>query len=366
MRYRRALVVKNPKSGRGHGGTLGAEVSRQLAAMGVEAREITVGEDADLGGALGEAMREGCDVVVIVGGDGTLRSCLRPLTGSNVPVLLVPTGTGNLIATHLKIPTRAKPLARLLVEGIERRVDVATIDGEPFILAAGFGLATDVIRDADTEMKRYLGPLAYLWSLIRNLARRRVLVELKLDDGTVVSHRAKMVLFANCAETLGQVDIVPNAAMDDGLVDVAVFHYADFWQFIRLVGYLLTARWRRAREAVFYRARSVEVWVRPPMPVQIDGDVFEARSYFRIGIEPASLSILTPGRRAPLMPREWLSEAEKQLERLRTGSSQAPAEILRAFWEEHVAPTLRPRHDRDPAHPQGDDPTSDPPGERTR
>jgi hypothetical protein len=85
------------------------------------------------------------------------------------------------------------------------------------------------------------------------------------------------------------------------------------------------------------------------MPVQIDGDVFEARSYFKIGIKPASLSILTPGRRAALMPREWLVEAERQLERLRTGSSQAPAEILRVFWEEHVAPTLRPRQERSPA-----------------
>lgn len=366
MRYRRALIVKNPKSGRGHGQSLGTEVSRQLAALGVETREISVGEDVAHREALTSAIREGCDVVVIVGGDGTLRSCLDPLTGSGVPVLLVPTGTGNLIATHLKIPTRAKPLARLLVDGVERRVDVATIDGEPFVLAAGFGLATDVIRDADAEMKRYLGPLAYLWSLIRNLARRRMVVELKLDDGRVVSHRAKMVLFANCAETLGQVDIVPNASMDDGLVDVAVFHFADFWQFLRLVGYLVTARWRRAREAVFYRARAVEVWVRPPMPVQIDGDVFEARSYFKIGIEPASLSILTPGRRAALMPREWLEEAEKQLERLRTGSSQAPAEILRAFWDEHVAPSLRPRHERPRSGEGGGTASADRPKEGDR
>lgn len=346
MQYQRAVVLKNPKSGRGQGEALGAEVARHLAALGVETLDITVGEDIAHREALTRAIADGYDLVVIAGGDGTLRSCLHPLMGSDVPVLLLPTGTGNLIATHLKIPTRPKALTRLITEGTVRKVDVATIDGEPFILATGFGLATDVIRDADAETKRYLGPLAYLWSLIRNLARRRMLVELKLDDGTVVNHRAKMVLFANCAETLGQVDIVPNSAMDDGYVDVGVFHFADFWQFLRLVGYLVTARWRRAREAVFYRARSVEVWVRPPMPVQIDGDVFEARSYFKIGIEPASLSILTPGPRTPLIPREWLDEAEKQLERLRTGSSQTPAEILRGFWEEHVAPTLRPRNDK--------------------
>ena len=348
MSYERAVILKNPKSGRGHGEALAAEVGRHITGLGIETVEIRVAVDGSHAEALARAIEDGVDLAVIAGGDGTLRSCLRPLMGSGVPVLLVPTGTGNLIATHLKIPARPRALTRLLTEGAVRKVDVATIDGEPFVLASGFGLATDVIRDADAEMKRYLGPLAYLWSLIRNLARRRMLVELKLDDGTIVNHRAKMVLFANCAETLGQVDIVPNSAMDDGLVDVGVFHFADFWQFMRLVGYLVTARWRRAREAVFYRAQAVEVWVRPPMPIQIDGDVFEARSYFKIGIEPAALSMLTPGPRAPIIPREWLAEAEKQLDRLRTGSTQTPAEILRAFWDEHVVTTRKPRGEREP------------------
>jgi diacylglycerol kinase family enzyme len=302
---------------------------------------VLVGEP----GASVERVRAGIrsewDLLVLVGGDGTLRSYLRALEGSDVPVLLVPGGTSNLIATHLRVPSRPKAVVKLLQTGEIRNLDVARLDGEPFVLAAGFGLATDVIQYADHELKRHLGPIAYLWSLFRNLYRRRVKVQLRFSDGRVVRHRAKLVLFTNCAETLAQVDIVPNSAIDDGLVDVAVFHFADFWQFLRLVGYGLTGRWRRAREAVFYRASEVEVRISPALPIQIDGDVFEARSRFRIDVAPTPIRVLAPPPRTFPVPREWWSETERRLELLRTGSKQTATEIMRTIWEEYLVVSRR-------------------------
>ncbi len=339
MRYRHALVLSNPESGRGRGEGLAREITRLLAEAGLQVDLRRVGDADAEPGAVGRAIDADCDLVVIVGGDGTLRSYLRPLDGRGVPVLLVPAGTSNLIATHLRVPTRPRALVKLLTDGDVRHLDVAHLDGEPFVLAVGFGLATDVIQDADRELKRYLGPVAYLWSLLRNLSRRRVRVEMRFADGQRVQHRARLILFANCAETLAQVDIVPNAAIDDGLIDVAVFHFADLWQFLKLVGFAITGRWRRAREAVFYRSSSVDVWLRPAMPVQIDGDVFEARSHFRIDVTPEALPVLVPMRKAQLVPSEWLSDAlteiERQLEKLRTGSALTPTEIVRAIWDEY-------------------------------
>jgi len=329
--FTRAVVITNPSSGRGKGDSLGEQVARLLSEAGVPNDLLRVGEpEADVE-RVREALERGVDLLVVVGGDGTLRSYLKALTGTNVPVLLVPGGTSNLIATHLRLPTRPKALVKLLSTGEIRRLDVAHLDEEPFVLAAGFGLATDVIQYADQELKRYLGPIAYLWSLLRNVTRRRVRVILRFPDGRVVRHRAKLVLFTNCAETLAQVDIVPNAAIDDGLLDVGVFHYADLWQFARLLGYALTARWRRAREAVFYRAASVDVWIKPPLPIQIDGDIFEARQQFRIEVAPGALSVIVPAPRSLPMPREWWAEAERRLERLRTGSKETASEIMRAI-----------------------------------
>lgn len=341
MAFRNALVLINPMSGRRRGEALGTQVSELLVAEKIETEVHRLGEDVSIDRLVSDAVARGCDLVVVAGGDGTLRSCLDALQGTGIPVLLVPAGTSNLIATHLRLPTRPRGLIKLLESGQVRKLDVCWLDSEPFVLAAGFGLATDVISDADHELKRYLGPVAYLWSLLRNLPRRRVRVEIRFEDGRVVRHRSKLVLFANCAETVAQVDIAPNSAVDDGFVDVAVFRFANLWQFLRLVGFAVTARWRRAREAVFYRTRRAEVWLRPPLPVQIDGDIFEARSYFQVRVQPEALHVLAPKPRPPLIPREWLVEAERRLELLRTGSRQSPAEIVRAIWDEYITKTRR-------------------------
>lgn len=345
MRFQRALVLINPHSGRGKGESLGADAARLLAESGITVRSVLLESGTRTTDTIRSEIAAGCDLVVVVGGDGTLRACLDALHGSGVPVLLLPGGTSNLIATHLRLPRSAKAVIRLLTDGDVRKLDVCWLDDEPFVLAAGFGLATDVITDADQELKRYLGPIAYCWSLLRNLARRRVLVEMKLEDGRTVRHRAKLVLFTNCAETLAQVDIVPNSEIDDGLVDVAVFSFANVWQFLRLIGFAITARWRRAREAVFYRSKRVEIWLRPPMQIQIDGDVFPARSYLQVKVEPEGLWMVVPKPRAPIIPREWITEAERRLEILRTGSHQTPAEIFRALRED-AARSKREREER--------------------
>ncbi len=344
MRYHKALIVKNPLSGRGRGKTLGEEVGRLLESRGIETRRFLVDSAGSSAAAVQNALREGCDLVVIVGGDGTLRSALPPLVGSDVPVLLVQAGTGNLIASYWRLPTRPRMLMKLLEEGELQRMDVGLIDGAPFVLSAGFGLASDTMRDTDRELKRFLGPIAYLWSLLKNLPRSGVQVEMRLEDGRTVLHRAKSVLFTNCAETIAQVDMTPGSSVDDGMIDVAVLQFANFWQFLRLVGYAVTARWRRARNAVFYRTRKVEVWLQPPLAIQIDGDVFDVRSYFKIEMLPSTLLLVAPKRKPPLIPREWFAEAERRLEKLRTGSKQAPAEILRTFWEETVLKSIRSRN----------------------
>ena len=367
MQYHKALLIHNALSGRGRGLAKGEETSRLLEEAGIAVHTVDVAEGTDLTEEIRGGLRRGCDLVVAVGGDGTVRACLEPLADHDIPVLIVPAGTSNLVASHLRVPTRPKAIVKLLDTGVVRRIDSIALDGEPFVLAAGFGLATDIIQDANHELKRYLGPLAYLWSLLRNVTGRRIRVEMKLDDGRTVRHRAKMVFVANCAETLGQVDIIPNFAVDDGYIDIAVFHYANLYQFARLSGYLLTARWRRAREATFYRTRRAEVWVDPPLPIQIDGDVFPARSYFQLDIRPASLSVVCPKPKTPLIPKDWLDEAERRLELLRTGSNETRAEILKALWEEILSkskigqllegdsPPREPEQEPDVASTQGRD-----------
>jgi YegS/Rv2252/BmrU family lipid kinase len=326
----------NPDSGRGKGDALGEEVVRLLTEDGIEVTTIRVGADhagpADVRGAI----HDGVDLVVIIGGDGTLRASLETLVRTQVLVLLVPGGTSNLVATHLGMPAKPQALVKVLTTGEERKLDVARLDGEAFVLAAGFGLATDVIEDANQELKRFLGPIAYLWSFFTNFTRKRVRTTFVFEDGRRVKHNAKIVLITNCAETLASVDVVPGSSVQDGLLDVAVFRFATFWQFLRLCRSAITGRWQRTREAVFYRTTSLEVWLDRPMPIQIDGDVFEERDYFQVKLEPAALRVIAPKPKSPGVPKEWLQDLDRQLEKLRTGSRQDPEEILRGFWDDYL------------------------------
>lgn len=231
---RRAAVIMNPtkRDAKQLRATVEA-ICRQEGWQDPLWLETTVDDPG--GGQTREALEAGVDVVIAAGGDGTVRVVAEQLAGTDVALGLLPLGTGNLLARNLDVTVdRHEWAIRTALWGQNRRIDVglAKLDGgtgEPggtgdpahvFLVLAGIGFDATVMAGTRSDLKQIVGWWAYLEAGMRNLGGPRTKVELRLDDGEPMSRKIRTVLGGNCARLPGGIDLMPDAKIDDGILDV--------------------------------------------------------------------------------------------------------------------------------------------------
>lgn len=272
---RRVLVVLNPASGRGRAAAIERAVRTALDERGAHVTLRRTGSLDDARAWAAGAADAGFELVLAVGGDGTANAVAQGLLASGAPLALgvVPTGTGNGLARVLDVPTDPERAIAALHGGRAVRLDVIEVQ-EPAGVAlvfVGAGLDADVNREAGPRVKARLGFLAYVWAVLRALARRRRhRVTLTLDGAsrTLVAHTVSV--FNAGRMVLSGVPLGPDADPHDGRLDVAVLRSPGFWRTLGMVVRLVT---RAGSRAVFERANSVRVDADPPLAVHRDGDV---------------------------------------------------------------------------------------------
>ncbi|MBD7956210.1 NAD(+)/NADH kinase [Microbacterium sp. Sa4CUA7] len=186
-------------------------------------------EDAGEGVAR-RALEDGCGVVIAAGGDGTVRDVAAALVGTEVPLGIVPAGTGNLLARNLgiRLGDAAAALARA-IDGDDTPLDVGRIElvdrREEFIflVMVGFGIDAQMLAETDDEAKDKAGWLAYVGALGRAMAATDLVDATVVFDADVpVTEPAHTVLIGNCGMVQGGLRILPDAEPDDGLLDIVL------------------------------------------------------------------------------------------------------------------------------------------------
>jgi diacylglycerol kinase (ATP) len=214
----RACVIANPAAGNGRGARHLPRVREAFAAEGMQDVRVTqgAGDEARL---VREAIADGCDTIVVLGGDGTWSKCATALAhaGSPARMAFLAAGTGNDFVKDLPEPAHDyAAMARLVARSrAERRVDMARVDDQWFLNVAGF--AFDVAVLARVERTRWrAGALVYAMAALRELLAYRGL-EARLDAGAPT--RYLLLAFANGAHFGGAFHVAPGARVDDGMVD---------------------------------------------------------------------------------------------------------------------------------------------------
>ena len=190
--YRKALIVANPVSGQGRGKSAGAELREGLGLQGLPT-ELHLTQRSQDARARVQALEEEIDLVVSVGGDGTLREVLtglreRPADAPPVRVGVLPMGTGNALCADLGLPRDVDRALEVLLGGKTVEMDVADVNGELSFLVTGVGPDALVVEDVDEHRKgRSLSKWAYLPSSLRSLWRyRREPLTVELDGETAL------------------------------------------------------------------------------------------------------------------------------------------------------------------------------------
>ncbi len=269
-----------------------------------------------------KAVAEGADVVVAMGGDGTVRAVAEGLVGTGVPMGLIPLGTGNLLARNLDLPL-SDPLAamRTALEGRDRTIDVGWLrvhrwesesedDDDPadevqlprdhiFLVIAGLGFDAAMVAGTDEQLKARVGWIAYFVSGMRHLHGRRTRVHVRLDDQPMTSTRLRSLLIGNCGRLPGGITLLPDAVLDDGWLDVAAIDtrggiagWAQLFGEVVLQGAGvrndLPAKIGRIDHT---RAQEVRVVVESGEHVQVDGDIVGRVTELSARVDHASLVV---------------------------------------------------------------------------
>ncbi|HZA80642.1 MAG TPA: YegS/Rv2252/BmrU family lipid kinase [Actinomycetes bacterium] len=290
----RVAVVFNPATGGGEGDERKRDTLGALEGAGVEVLWLETTPEDPGQGLTAKAVAEGVELVMAQGGDGTVMACVTGLAGTEVPLAVLPGGTGNLLATNFDIPAELEGAVEVALDGDRIRLDVAALDDDRFVVMGGIGFDAAMLRDADPRLKERLGAVAYVLSGFKHLRRRVTRFRLRLDDLTL-ERTGQGVLIGNLGRLQGGLPVMPDARPDDGLLDVAVLQTRTMLDWLTLAWRVVARRPRKDPQLELFTARRVEISCDRPQPVERDGDPLEQpRDHLVIEVVPGALTLCVP------------------------------------------------------------------------
>ena len=228
-----------------------------------------------------EAVAEHCEMVVAVGGDGTLGEVATGLVGSECVLGVLPVGTGNVWAHMVGLPVWSPmnrgallDAARILVEGESKLIDLGRAGDRYFVLWSGVGFDAQVAHGVEPhrEMRRSLGNITYLVAgLAAGLSMRGVRITV-IMDGRAIRQRALLVLVSNAQLYGHSWRLAPQAQLDDGMLDVYIFKGVNVLDLLRHLLRILVGEHMRDTKVEVFRARKVEIRGERSLPLHLDGD----------------------------------------------------------------------------------------------
>ena len=301
-RPRKVAVVFNPASGGDTAAERGDKLKAKLEESGVELRWFETTPEDHGAGVAAKAVEEGAELVIACGGDGTVMACATALSGTEVPLAVVPFGTGNLVAANFDIPGDLDDAIEIALECRRRRIDLGGHGDERFVISAGMGFDAAMLRDADKRLKARLGPVAYVLSGLRHIRRPRVTYTVTMDDRDPLSRRGQGVMICNLGEIQGRLPVLPNAVPDDGLFDVGIFRTRTLLDWAKVALSVVLRQHGRPPELEVYNARKVKVETASPHPVQFDGDPDDPVAELSLEIVPSALTLAVPAHQVDQTP----------------------------------------------------------------
>jgi diacylglycerol kinase family enzyme len=240
------------------------------------------------------AVRAGADLVLAVGGDGTVRACAQSLAGTAVPLAIVPNGSANLTAKALGIPADLVRAIDVGLHGDVQVTDLAEADGVTCVAMAGIGLDAAVVGAAPALLKRHAGWLGYAAAAVPKLTGSPVTFTVAMDGQDAREIRAKTVAVGNLGLLPGGFALLPDARMDDGMLDVAILAPAGLpgWASI---GLRVVARSRRDDgQLQRCQVREVEIRADVELPRQVDGELIAPGRALHVAVRPGALRVMVP------------------------------------------------------------------------
>ena len=246
------------------------------------------------------AVADGADIVLAVGGDGTINEVIQGLAGSNIPLAVYPAGTTNVWCNQIGMPTDPYQAAQVIHAGPRHTIDLGLAGDRYFLLMAGIGIDAEVTRSVNLELKRRFGMLAYALTALRlGFAFPRTLAYIVLEPGSPQErsfHSQFSLIVVTNAERYAIVKLAPEAQIDDGQLELLVFQSTTpLNRFVGVISVLFDLG-QGVAHVKRYRVRRAQIQTYPSVAVQLDGDaagVIDANP-LEISCIHAALHVIVP------------------------------------------------------------------------
>lgn len=241
-----------------------------------------------------KAIKAEPDLVLVAGGDGTVRIVCSKLVNTGLPIGLIPAGTGNLLARNLDLPLNLSEAVDFAFTNTPRPIDAIKVivdgkdDAEHLMVMGGIGFDAQLMNDTNEQLKAVVGSGAYVESFLRNFKAPLRGLRYWVDDDKSHTKKASLTLIANVAKLQGGVSLVPTAKPDDGQLDLLVASPKGL------------AGWAKMLRKVLFRkhglttaiGKRIRIKMSEPTPYEFDGDTLGEGTYFEFSVVPESVAII--------------------------------------------------------------------------
>jgi len=297
MAREEVLVVLNPTAGRGKAGRKESQLRRDLTEIFHDkAVRFAMTERAGHAREIAATVDGNVSLVIAVGGDGTISQVANGLAGKEVPMGILPGGTGNDLARGLGIGSYQAALSALQTGNV-RRIDamLATLNGADVLSlnAGGSGFDAVVADWVNTHCKRIGGTLAYVLGMLNCLPQLRANQTTLTVDGKRIEMETYLCAVCNSSSFGGGMKIAPMADLTDGLADVIVIGDVGRIGFLREFPKVFSGRHIEHPKVHHFQAKEVELKTEPALPTFVDGEMMGPNP-IRFQILPQAVQMIVP------------------------------------------------------------------------
>lgn len=237
-----------------------------------------------------KAAQEGFDIVVAVGGDGTVNEVARSVVHTPTALGIVPCGSGNGLARHLDIPLDAAGALRVINHATVHTLDYGKIDGRPFFCTCGMGFDAFISKEFSEAGRRGLSTYVEK-ALLEGLKYKPQTYSIENEDGTL-HYEAYLIACANASQYGNNAFIAPQASMKDGLLDVIVMEPFNKLMAPQIAMQMFNKTLPRNSHIKTFTSRRLRITRPEEGPIHCDGDPFMAGKEIEVEIVPASFNVV--------------------------------------------------------------------------
>ena len=243
-----------------------------------------------------QAIEDEYDIIVAVGGDGTINEVATNMLGARQTFAIVPYGSGNGLSRHLHLPLKAKKvITEMINKGVKSKIDTAAVNGVPYVSIAGVGfdaiIADYFAKDPNRGFKTYFKLVTEKYFKFKPEKYHLI-----LDDKEEFDCEPLFISFANSNQFGFNAAVSPHASLNDGLLDVCIFKKPNLLAVPYIAERLLTQHIDKTHVVDIHKAQKIKVIREKEGFVNIDGEPIFMSKDVDVEIKPLSLNILLPSK----------------------------------------------------------------------